>query len=182
MTWNLDPAHSGLQFAVKHMVISTVRGSFGEFAVDAEIDEANLANSRATVRIAAASLATGNTDRDAHLRSPDFFDVEEHPSIVFATSGIEPRGGDDYRITGDLTIRGITRAIVLDGEIQGPVKDPWGAMRFGLSASGKVNRKEFGLNWNTALEAGGFLVGDDVKLTIEAQLVKAAAPELVATA
>ncbi|MBE0609554.1 MAG: YceI family protein [Dehalococcoidia bacterium] len=182
MTWNLDPAHSGLQFAVKHMVISTVRGSFGEFAVDAEIDEANLANSRATVRIDAASLTTGNADRDAHLRSADFFDVEAHPSIVFESRGIERRGGDDYRITGDLTIRGITRAIVLDGEIQGPVKDPWGGLRFGLSASGKVNRKEFGLNWNAALEAGGFLVGDDVKLTIEAELVKAATPELVATA
>lgn len=182
MTWNMDPAHSGLQFAVKHMVISTVRGSFRDFAVEAEIDEANVANSRATVRIDAASLTTGNTDRDAHLRSADFFDVEAHPSIVFETRTIERRGGDDYRLTGDLTIRGITRAIVLDGEIQGPVKDPWGGVRFGLSASGKLNRKEFGLNWNSALEAGGFLVGDDVKLTIEAELVKAAAPELAATA
>jgi polyisoprenoid-binding protein YceI len=182
MTWRLDPGHSGLQFAVKHMVISTVRGSFREFAVDAEIDEANLANSRATVRIDATSLTTGNTDRDVHLRSADFFDVEAHPSIVFESRGIERRGGDDYRITGDLTIRGIKRAIVLDGEIQGPVKDPWGGVRFGLSASGKLNRKEYGLNWNAALEAGGFLVGDEVKLTIEAELVKAATPELVATA
>jgi polyisoprenoid-binding protein YceI len=182
MNWNLDPAHSGLQFAVKHMVISTVRGSFREFAVDAEIDEANPVNSRATVRIDAASIDTGNADRDAHLKSADFFDVENHPAIVFVTRGIEHRGGDDYRITGDLTIRGTTRTIVLDGEIRGPVKDPWGGLRFGLSANGKVNRKEFGLNWNAALEAGGFLVGDDVKLSIEAELVKAAAPELAATA
>lgn len=182
MTWKLDPAHSGLQFAVKHMVISTVRGTFSDFAVEAEIDEANLVNSRATVRIDAASVTTGNPDRDAHLRSADFFDVEANPSIVFESRDIERRGGDDYRITGDLTIRGITRAIVLEGEIQGPVKDPWGGLRFGLSASGKVNRKEFGLNWNAALEAGGFLVGDDVKLTIEAELVKAATQELVATA
>lgn len=182
MTWKLDPAHSGLQFAVKHMVISTVRGSFREFAVDAEIDEADPTKSRATVRIEAASLTTGSDDRDAHLRSADFFDVEAHPAIVFVSRGIERRRGDDYRITGDLTIRGVTRTITLDGEIQGPVKDPWGGLRFGLSASGKVNRKEFGLNWNAALEAGGFLVGDDVKLSIEAELVKAATPEAAATA
>jgi polyisoprenoid-binding protein YceI len=181
MTWNLDPAHSGLQFAVKHMVISTVRGNFRGFEVDAEIDETNLANSRATVRIDAASMTTGNADRDAHLRSADFFDVEAHPTIEFASRGIERRGGGDYRITGDLTIRGVTRTVVLDGEMQGPVKDPWGGLRFGLSATGKLNRKEFGLSWNAALEAGGFVVGDEVKLTIEAELVKATSAELVAT-
>ena len=181
MTWNLDPAHSGLQFAVKHMVISTVRGNFRDFEVDAEIDETNLANSRATVRIDAASVTTGNADRDAHLRSADFFDVEAHPAIEFVSRGIELRGGGDYRITGDLTIRGVTRTVVLDGEMQGPVKDPWGGLRFGLSATGKLNRKEFGLSWNAALEAGGFVVGDEVKLTIEAELVKATSAELVAT-
>ena len=178
MTWNLDPAHSSIQFAVKHMVISTVRGSFNEFAIDAEIDETDLARSRATVRIAAASLSTGNNDRDAHLRSGDFFDAETHPELVFVTRAIEPRGGDDYRITGDLTIRGVSRPITLEGEIQGPVKDPWGGTRFGLSASGKLNRKEYGLDWNAVLEAGGLLVGDDVKLSIETELVKAATPEL----
>jgi len=178
MTWKLDPAHSSLQFAVKHMVISTVRGSFRDFAVDAEIDETNLAKSRATVRIDATSLTTGNDDRDTHLRSADFFDADNHPAIVFVTRGIERRGGDDHRITGDLTIRDVTRPVVFEGEIQGPVKDPWGGVRFGLSATGKVNRKDFGLNWNAALEAGGFLVGDDVKLSIEAELVKAATPEL----
>ncbi len=181
MTWNLDPAHSGLQFAVKHMVIATVRGGFRNFTVEADIDEKDLTNSRATVRIDAASLTTGNDDRDAHLRSGDFFDVENHPAIVFVSRGIERRRGDDYWITGDLTIRGVTRQIRLEGEMLGPAKDPWGGQRFGLSASGKLNRKEFGLNWNAALEAGGFLVGDDVKLSIEAELVKATAPELVAS-
>ncbi len=176
MTWNLDPAHSGLQFAVKHMVIATVRGGFREYAVEAEIDEADVTRSRAVVRIEAASIDTGNPDRDAHLRSADFFDVEAHPAIVFVTRRIERRGGDDYRLAGDLTIRGVTRPITLDAEIRGPVKDPWGGTRMGLSANGKVNRKEFGLNWNAALEAGGFLVGDDVKLTVEAELVKAAVP------
>ena len=178
MTWNLDPAHSSIQFAVKHMVISTVRGSFNEFAIDAEIAETDLARSRATVRIAAASLSTGNNDRDAHLRSGDFFDAENHPELVFVTRAIEPRGGDDYRISGDLTIRGVTRPVTLDGEIQGPVKDPWGGTRFGLSASGKISRKEFGLDWNAVLEAGGLLVGDEVKLSIETELVKAATSEL----
>jgi polyisoprenoid-binding protein YceI len=182
MTWKLDPAHSGLQFAVKHMVIATVRGSFRDFSVEAEIDEGDLAKSQATVRIEAGSLTTGNDDRDAHLRSADFFDVEAHPAIVFVSRAIERRGGNDYRITGDLTVRGVTRTITLDGEILGPAKDPWGGIRFGLSASGKLNRKDFGLNWNAALEAGGFLVGDDVKLSIEAELVKVAAPELTATA
>ena len=178
MTWNLDPAHSNLQFAVKHMVISTVRGSFREFTIDAEIDESDVTRSKATVRIAAASLTTGNEDRDAHLRSADFFDAENNPAIEFVSRGIEKVRGDDYRITGDLTIRGVTRTVVLNAEIQGPVSDPWGGVRFGLSATGKVNRKEFGLNWNAALETGGLLVGDDVKLAIETELVKAAAPEL----
>jgi len=178
MAWNLDPTHSSIQFAVKHMVISTVRGSFAEFAVDAAVDETDLARSRATVRIAAASLGTGNNDRDAHLRSGDFFDAENHPELVFVTRAIEPRGGDDYRISGDLTIRGVTRPVTLDGEIQGPVKDPWGGTRFGLSASGKISRKEFGLDWNAVLEAGGLLVGDEVKLSIETELVKAATSEL----
>ncbi len=176
MTWNLDPVHSSLQFAVKHMVISTVRGGFREYAVEAEIDEADVTRSRGIVRIQAASVDTGNADRDAHLRSADFFDAESHPEIVFVTRGIERRGGDDYRLTGDLTIRGVTRPITLDAEIRGPVKDPWGGTRMGLSASGKLNRKEFGLNWNAALEAGGLVVGDEVKLSIEAELVKAAAP------
>jgi len=178
MAWNLDSTHSSIQFAVKHMVISTVRGSFAEFAVDAAVDETDLARSRATVRIAAASLGTGNNDRDAHLRSGDFFDAENHPELVFVTRAIEPRGGDDYRISGDLTIRGVTRPVTLDGEIQGPVKDPWGGTRFGLSASGKISRKEFGLDWNAVLEAGGLLVGDEVKLSIETELVKAATSEL----
>lgn len=176
MTWKLDPAHSSLQFAVKHMVIATVRGEFGAYTVDAEIDEADVTRSRAVVRIEAASIDTGNADRDAHLRSADFFDAEAHPAIVFVTRGIERRGGDEFVVRGDLTIRGVTRPIALDAEIRGPVKDPWGGMRMGLSASGKVNRKEWGLNWNAALEAGGFLVGDDVRLSIEAELVKVAVP------
>ncbi len=174
MPWTLDPSHSSVEFAVRHMVISTVKGRFEKYAVDAQIDEANLANSKALVTIQTASVETRDEKRDAHLRSADFFDAENHPTITFQTKHLEPKGGSDYRITGDLTISGVTKEVTLDGEVNGPLKDPWGGTRYGLSLQGKVNRKGFGLNWNTALEAGGFLVGDDVKLNIETELVKAA--------
>ena len=174
MTWNVDPSHSSVEFAVKHMVISSTKGQFGNYEVEAEVDETNLANSSATVRIDASSINTRDEKRDAHLRSEDFFNVDQYPDIVFVSKRLEPRGGDDYKIVGDLTIRGVTREVALDGEVSGPVKDPWGNQRLGLSAKGKVNRKEFGLTWNAALETGGVLVGDDVKLNIETELVKAA--------
>ena len=174
MTWNLDLSHSSVEFAVKHMVISSTKGRFAKYEVDANVDEQNLANSSATVRIDAASVDSRDEKRDAHLRSADFFDAENHPYITFTTKRLEPKGGDDYKLIGDLTIRGITKEIALDGEVTGPVKDPWGGTRYGISAQGKVNRKDFGLTWNGVLEAGGLLVGDDVKLSIETELVKAA--------
>ena len=174
MTWNLDLSHSSVEFAVKHMVISSTKGRFAKYEVDANVDEQNLANSSATVRIDAASVDSRDEKRDAHLRSADFFDAENHPFITFTTKRLEPKGGDDYKLIGDLTIRGITREVSLNGEVTGPVKDPWGGTRFGISAQGKVNRKDFGLTWNGVLEAGGLLVGDDVKLSIETELVKAA--------
>lgn len=174
MTWNLDLSHSSVEFAVKHMVISSTKGRFAKYEVDANVDEQNLANSSATVRIDAASVDSRDEKRDAHLRSADFFDAENHPYITFTTKRLEPKGGDDYKLIGDLTIRGITKEVSLDGEVTGPVKDPWGGTRFGISAQGKVNRKDFGLTWNGVLEAGGLLVGDDVKLSIETELVKAA--------
>jgi polyisoprenoid-binding protein YceI len=174
MTWNLDTSHSSVEFAVKHMVISSTKGRFTDYDVDADVDLTNLANSKATVRINAASIDTRDEKRDGHLRSADFFDVENNPYITFVSKRLEPKGGDDYKIVGDLTIRGVTKEVVLDGEVTGPVKDPWGGTRVGLSANGKINRKQFGLNWNAALEAGGLLVGDDVKLNIDTELVQAA--------
>ena len=174
MTWNLDTSHSSVEFAVKHMVISSTKGRFAKYEVDANVDEQNLANSSATVRIDAASVDSRDEKRDAHLRSADFFDAENHPYITFTTKRLERKGGDDYKLIGDLTIRGITKEVSLNGEVTGPVKDPWGGTRFGISAQGKVNRKDFGLTWNGVLEAGGLLVGDDVKLSIETELVKAA--------
>ena len=155
MTWYLDLSHSSVEFAVKHMVISSTKGRFAKYEVDANVDEQYLANSSATVRIDAASVDSRDEKRDAHPRSADFFDAENHPYITFTTKRLEPKGGDDYKLIGDLTIRGITKEVSLDGEVTGPVKDPWGGTRCGISAQGKVNRKDFGLTWNGVLEAGG---------------------------
>jgi polyisoprenoid-binding protein YceI len=141
--------------------------------VSAQVDETDFANSSAIVRIKAGSIDTRTPDRDAHLRSGDFLDVENHPEMVFETRSISPHKGD-WRITGDLTIRGITREIVLDAEVSGPVTDPWGGRRIGVSAQGKINRKDFGMVWNAALDAGGFVLADDVKLSIEVELLKSA--------
>jgi polyisoprenoid-binding protein YceI len=173
MSWNLDTAHSSIGFSVRHMVVASVKGQFGKFDVDATIDEANLANSSAIVHIDAASIDTRDPKRDEHLASPDFFEVEKFPELIFKTTRVEPKG-DEYRITGDLTIHGVTKPVTLEGEISGPVKDPWGGTRAGLSAQGKVNRKDFGMGFNAVLEAGGFVVGEDIKLSIDLELVKAA--------
>jgi polyisoprenoid-binding protein YceI len=174
MTWTLDTSHSSIEFAVKHMIISTTKGRFTKFSVDADVDEANLAASTATITIDAESVDTRDENRDAHLRSADFFDAANHPALTFVTRRLEPKGGSDYRIIGDLTIRGVTREVSLDGELNGPMKDPWGNTRVGLSAQGKVSRKDWGLTWNGVLEAGGLVVGDEVKMNIETELVKAA--------
>ena len=172
-TYAVEPSHSSVEFAVKHMLIATTRGRFQDFQVTAEVDETNFANSSATVRLQAASIDTRQPDRDAHLRSADFLDAETHPELTFVTRRIEPKGGD-WRVTGDLTVRGVSREVVLDGEVSGPITDPWGGTRIGVSLSGKVNRKEFGMVWNAALDAGGFVLADDVKLAIEVELLKKA--------
>ena len=170
-TYTLEPSHSSAEFAVKHMLIATTKGRFHAFDVVAEVDEANFANSSATVRLRAESIDTRQPDRDAHLCSADFLDAENHPELTFVTRRIEP-AGSDWRITGDLTIRGITREVVLAAEVSGPVTDPWGGNRIGVSATGKINRKDFGMVWNAALDTGGFVLADDVKLSIEVELLK----------
>jgi len=172
-TYAVEPTHSSVEFAVKHMLIATTRGRFQDFQVTAEVDESNFANSSATVRLQAASIDTRQPDRDAHLRSADFLDAETHPELTFVTRRIEPKGGD-WRVIGDLTVRGVSREVVLDGEVSGPITDPWGGTRIGVSLSGKVNRKEFGMVWNAALDAGGFVLADDVKLAIEVELLNQA--------
>jgi polyisoprenoid-binding protein YceI len=174
MSWNLDTTHSAAAFGVKHMMISNVKGRFDKFSVDVDIDEADLAASRATITIDVASVETGEAQRDEHLRSADFFDATNHPQIVFATKRLEPRGDGEFRFIGDLTIRGVTKEVVLEGEVSGPQSDPWGGTRYGISVEGKLDRREWGLDFNLPLGGGGVVVGNNVKLSFDAELVKAA--------
>lgn len=166
MQWAFDTAHSQIQFAVKHMAISTVRGTFPAF--EGTIEDDNGTVKQVSVDIDVASLSTGNEQRDAHLKSADFFDVENFPKATFRLSAFT-RSGDDVTADGELTIRGVTRPITLVGEVGGPAKDPWGNEKVSASLTTKFSRKDFGLTWNVALEAGGVLVSDEVKMSIEVQ-------------
>lgn len=170
-TWQIDPAHTSVEFGVKHMMISTVRGSFSN--VSGAVTPADQAT--VTVSIPVATIDTGVAQRDDHLRSPDFFDVENHPEMSFTGTLVEGSIEKGGTLLGELTIRGTTRPVSLEVESNGEMKDPWGNTKLGFTASGTVNRSEFGLTWNQALETGGILVGEKVKLTIDVQLVKEAA-------
>lgn len=173
-TWNLDPAHSSAAFKVKHMMISNVKGQFGKLAGTLSLDEQNIANSRVEASIDAASITTGDEQRDAHLRSAEFFDAEKFPTLTFKSTRVVSKGDEELVVAGDLTIHGITRNV--EFQVEGPTapaKDPWGKTRVGLSAATKINRKDFGLTWNATLETGGILVGDDVSITLDLQFVKA---------
>jgi len=170
--WTIDPAHSSVEFAVKHMMFSTVRGRFtgvdGTIVLDPDAPE----RSSVEVEIDAASIDTGVEDRDGHLKSEDFLGVEEHPTITFRSGGVEgsfQEPGDTFRVTGDLTIRGETREVTLDATYQGEGTDPWGAQRIGFGAETEIDRRDFGLTWNQALEAGGVLVGHTVMISLEIQ-------------
>jgi polyisoprenoid-binding protein YceI len=175
--WNIDPAHSGISFSIRHMVVSKVRGRFAKFSGALTIDDGDLTRSTVEATIDAASIDTGTPQRDAHLRSPDFFDSERFPEIKFRSTRIEKvgAGADRYRVTGPLTIRDVTREVALDVEYGGQAKDPWGNERIGFIAKATLDRKEFGLHWNQVLEAGGVLVGDRVDIELEVQGVRAAA-------
>ena len=171
-TWTIDPAHSSVEFAVKHLMISTVKGRFGDVKGTVRVDDANRQNTRVEIEIGTASIDTRSEQRDTHLRSPDFFDSERFPTMRFVSKRIDGDIEGDFKIVGDLTIKDATREVTLDAEFTGRGRDPWGGDRQGFEAKGKINRKDFGLNWNQALEAGGWLVGEDIKLEIEVQLVK----------
>jgi polyisoprenoid-binding protein YceI len=174
-TWQIDPTHSTIEFAVKHMMFTTVRGRFKEFRGTIRADEQNPDQSVVEVEIAAASLDTGTADRDAHLRSADFLDVENHPTITFRSKRVEgahKQEGDQFRLTGDLTIRGTTLEVTLDCVFEGIGKDPWGGTRAGSRATGRLDRREWGLKWNQALETGGILVANEVRIEIDVQAVK----------
>lgn len=173
MAWKMDAAHTEVGFAVKHMMISTVRGKFTAFDADVELDPARLEAAKVTARIQAASISTHEDKRDGHLRSPDFFDAEKYPTLTFTSTKVT-RSGDDLEVTGNLKIKDQEHVITLKGEVTGPGKDPWGNTRLGFSLSGEIEREKWGLGWNQALEAGGVLVGKKVKLQIETQLVQSA--------
>ena len=173
--WQLDPAHSAIEFAVKHMMFTTVRGRFKDFQGTIEVDEKNPERSTVRVEINADSIDTGVADRDAHLRSADFLDVENHPKIVFESRKIEgamTKEDEKFRITGDLTIRGKKVEVTLDSVYLGSGKDPWGNFKAGAEASTKIDRRDWGLTWNQALEAGGILVANDIRIEAQVQALK----------
>jgi polyisoprenoid-binding protein YceI len=172
-TWNLDPTHSAVNFTVRHMVISKVRGNFGKFTADVKLDPTNLATATAQVSIDVGSVNTGVADRDNHLKSPDFFEAAKFPAITFASKSVAVKSKEAFTLTGTITMHGVTKDITLDGEFGGTAKDPWGNDRAGFALKGSLNRKDFGLAWNQALETGGVLVGESVELNIELELIRA---------
>jgi polyisoprenoid-binding protein YceI len=172
--WNLDPTHSEIGFKVKHMMITNVSGSFGKFDVDAQTDGNDFSTARIKFTADLDTISTANADRDNHLKSPDFFDAASYPRLTFTSSKIEKKDDENYLLHGDLTIKGITRPVKLNAEFGGIGKDPWGNEKAGFTITGKINRTNFGLNWNAALETGGVLVSDEVRLFAEVQLIKQA--------
>jgi polyisoprenoid-binding protein YceI len=172
--WKFDPAHTTVEFVAKHMMITNVKGRFksfdGEITVDGEDPETAIVN----VTFETASVDTGHGQRDGHLRSPDFFDADNFPHVFFKSTKVETLGEDHFKITGDLTVRDVTRPVELDTHIDGKIKDMQGKQRYAFSATTSFNRKDFGLNWNVALEAGGWLVGEQVKINIDAEIVEEA--------
>ena len=177
-TWNIDPSHSAIAFSVRHMVVSKTRGRFLKWSGQIRFDPDEPAASSVEVTIDPASLDTAEPQRDAHLRSADFFDVEKFPTASFRSTKVEGLAGDRYRITGNLTLHGVTKAVVLDATYEGSGKDPWGGERAGFVASTSIDRRDFGLEWNKALETGGLLVGEKVELTLEVEAVKQAAQKV----
>jgi polyisoprenoid-binding protein YceI len=173
-TWSLDPAHSVAEFKVKHMMISNVKGHFGKVTGTLTLDESDLANSRVEALIEASSIETRDAQRDTHLKSADFFDAEKFPTLSFKSTRVTLVRDGELALEGDLTIRGVTRTVVFT--VEGPTppaKDPWGNTRVAVSATTKINRKDFGLTWNATLETGGILVGDEVTITLDVEFVKA---------
>ena len=171
--WKLDPAHSSAEFKVRHMMISNVKGSFSGLTGTLTENPADPAASSVEASLDVATISTGDAQRDGHLKSADFFDAEKYPTMSFKSTRVEPKGEAEYRVTGDLTLHGVTKPVTF--AVEGPTapgKDPWGNTRIGISATTKINRKDFGLNWNASLETGGILVGEDVHITVEAQFVR----------
>ncbi len=173
--WNLDTAHSSVNFSVRHMVISKVRGHFTQFSGTLDLDEARPQAPKLEAKVQTASVNTNDAQRDGHLKSADFFDVEKYPEMTYKSSAVEVVDKNHFRVQGQLTLHGVTKPVTLDVEYAGHGRDPWGGDRAGFTATAGINRKDFGLNWNQALEAGGVLVSDQVEITLEIQAVAAQA-------
>jgi len=172
-TWQMDPAHSSFEFKIRHLTVSNVKGDFSKFQGVAIIDDQDITHLKVEVAIDAASVNTGHTQRDEHLRGPDFFDVTKYPTITFVSKKVIKIDTNRLKVIGDLTLRGVTREITVD--VEGPtpeVKDPWGNFRRGATATAKINRRDFGITWNKVLDTGGLVVGDEVNITIEVELVR----------
>jgi polyisoprenoid-binding protein YceI len=170
--WKLDPTHSGVHFSVRHLMVSKVRGAFTGYAVDLAFDPKNPTAGKVDVSVDVSTIDTKEEKRDAHLKSADFFDVEKYPTMTFKSGKVEAKDAENFLVHGDLTIHGVTKPVVLDVEFTGEAKDPWGNSKAGFSAHTSINRKDFGLGWNQALETGGVLVGEKVEITIDLELVK----------
>lgn len=169
-TWNIDASHTILEFAVKHMAISTVKGRFKALSGTIQTNEAG-ALEQVDVLIDATSIDTNDAQRDGHLKSPDFFDTEKNPTIEFKSTNIKPKGSHEYSVSGNLTMNGVTKPVTLEVETVAPVKDPWGLRRTAAAGNGKLSRKDWGLTWNQALEFGGLLVSDDVRIALEVEAI-----------
>ena len=182
MAWKIDPAHSEINFTVRHMMISNVRGRFEDFTGTVEFNRQSPHKSQVEVKINAASINTREEKRDGHLRSPDFLDAENFPYITFKSRKVEIMDEDSARLTGDLTIRDVTKEVTLDVDFNGLAKSPWGTLSAGFSAQTKINRKDWNLNWNQALETGGVLVGEEIKVNIELEIIKQTEAEAEAEA
>ena len=171
-TWSIDPTHSIAEFAVKHLVVTTVKGRFRDLEGTLRIDEGQPENSYVEVNIAVASVDTNVEDRDNHLRSDDFFNAEKYPKITFRSRRIERFDGTRFKLHGDLTIRDVTKEVVLDGEYEGQIEDPWGNNRAGFTATTEISRKEFGIRWNQLLEGGGAVVANNVKIALHIEAIR----------
>ena len=172
-TWSIDPEHSNLGFKIRHMMVSNVKGNFPAFSGTVEIDDKDITRSKVEVNIETASINTNIKKRDEHLRSPDFFDVAKYPVMTYVSTKVEKTGTDKLRVVGNLTLHGITREVAL--EVEGPTaafKDPWGNLRRGAAATARINRRDFGLNWNGVIESGGVLVGEEVAIELELEMIK----------
>ena len=172
--WRLDPAHSTIQFSVRHLMVSNVRGSFHDFSLEAEFDPKHPELGSVVATVVTKSVDTGQEQRDAHLRSADFLDAEQFPTLTFRSTAVEARGGDAFTLKGELTMHGVTKPVAFEAEYMGEVANPQGGRSAGLSARGRIKRSEWGLSWNVGLEAGGLMVGDEIKVEVELELTQAA--------